>query len=512
MNYCDRSALEGRTREYWNEFDHGNIEPCTEWYITNLLPDEMACAEKRNALPTNESCDLLVFLVGHSMEPLLQSVWTYRPKRVLLILNHRYGRRMPGKMWGEMVARLITKLPYPLQIEEDSIINQSGPKEVFQCLLERIRQSEGVIVDITGAKKNMVAGAFLYAALADIPVSYVDSDDEAYDPEYRRPYGYGCRIGLLKNPYQTFALRDWERVRESYKCYKFRDAHSLLQGQHKDSGPDAILKTMARYRPESGEALQKVLKVLSCYESWNSGDYNEAAEIAGNIAGLEWPTAVEILGGKWCKAQNGKFIGGPPDFYEDNREFRAYVFDELARTRRLIEFNHDYRSAFLRAGSLNEVVMLARLVKSVQNHEEKKALLEAFQQRTPPAEILFIALRGSAGDVVKIGKKGDIWFSGAPNISVKLEKRMNPWWEKTILYTGEKGYKIFIDRRNDLTHKYFSPPLDWAEDAFAFVRANIEDLWGDSAGKAVNTDAIGWSELCRITGMEQHLPLNLTAD
>ena len=59
MNYCDRSALEGRTREYWNEFDHGNIEPCTEWYITNLLPDEMACAEKRNALPTNESCDLL---------------------------------------------------------------------------------------------------------------------------------------------------------------------------------------------------------------------------------------------------------------------------------------------------------------------------------------------------------------------------------------------------------------------------------------------------------------------
>lgn len=79
-------------------------------------------------------------------------------------------------------------------------IGAATPPHVFQALLKHLYGDSNVIVDITGAKKSMVAGAFLYAAFANVPVSYVDFDDDKFNPEHAKPYGYACRIGRLVNP------------------------------------------------------------------------------------------------------------------------------------------------------------------------------------------------------------------------------------------------------------------------------------------------------------------------
>ena len=64
------------------------------------------------------------------------------------------------------------------------------PDAVFQGLCEHVlpdRQAgKRVIVDVTGAKKSMVAGAFLFAAYADMPISYVDFDE--YDEEMQEVF------------------------------------------------------------------------------------------------------------------------------------------------------------------------------------------------------------------------------------------------------------------------------------------------------------------------------------
>lgn len=505
----DEQRLKRETEAYWDKLrrNYQYRKPVWQEYVQDLLPLEME--ERLSPKP----CHTLVLLVGHSIEPLLQAVWAYKPQELLLILNRQYGEETSGGDFAKNLRDLLSLLPEERRVLDKCIcqvIVQARPADVFRALVEQVRDREGVVVDITGAKKSMVAGAFLYAAYADVPVSYVDFEDTKYSTKYSRPYGYASYIRSFENPYTAFALRDWERVRRLYHRYRFRDARLLLGGENNDGEPGTVLKIMAKYLPDSKSAVQELATVLRCYELWDVGDYDQAVDLARRIDGFDPPTVVSVLGGRWFRAEDTKFAGGPPDFYDDTPEFRAYVYDEMARIGRLIRFNRDYRSAFLRAASLSEMVMLARLVKLVGDDPRKSDLLRSLQERTPSARSVFEVLIKPPGTVFQIGK--DIRIKkDAPEIPVTINEAMTHWWKGTHLFNGEKGWDEFIERRNDLAHKYFSVPLKWAEDALAFVRYNVEDFWGLHPG-TVNTEAIKWSELCRFTGLEQYLPPNLCVE
>ncbi len=264
MADCDKADLEKLTRKYWSD-DKG-----ADWYVVHLLPKEMACAASETRLSLDQY-DMLVLLVGHSVEPLLQSVWAYKPKQVLLVLNEWYGPGQSGNAWGQEIKRLIESLPVPHalpskpKVIEPFEVVKAGSTEVFQALLRRVPDRGGVLIDVTGAKKNMVVGAYLFAAFANVSVSYVDFDDDKYDKKYNRPYGYACQIGLLKNPYETFALRDWERVRELYGRYHFREALELLVGPSVQGEAGTILHAVKEYMPEAVGAVEKMGAVLACY-------------------------------------------------------------------------------------------------------------------------------------------------------------------------------------------------------------------------------------------------------
>ncbi len=494
----DKTTLERKTRQYWKEYDHNNPKPHLEWYVKNLLPVEM----NHVSLP-DKSYEILVLLVGFSIEPLLQAVYAYKPRKVILIVSQRYGQQ-PGKNWGNMVKDLIKKLPKPpKEVEvEDPVVVQANPQEVFRALLREVRQTKGVVIDITGAKKNMVAGAFLYAAIADVPVSYVDFADDAYDPKWGKPYGYGAQIGTLDNPYAKFALRDWERVRDLYRRYKFKDARQLLVGESSTEN-NTILATMKEYLPDSVHAIRTLEKILYCYELWDAGLYNEAAEQAAKvkkeIKEFQPPTAVERLNGKWFRTEEARFKGGWSHL--EMADLQAYVYDELERIKRLLTFNRDYRSVFLRAGSLNEVVMTIRMIALCDDDKQQQVLAKIEEKGIPWAEWLFDQF--VAGDLFK-------WHG----IEFPLAQPITPWWEKLDdnLFNGPEGWREFIHRRNELAHQYYSPPPKWAEDALRFVQANVEDFWGSDAGKIIDTQALPWSEVCQLTGLAEHLSPNLLND
>lgn len=514
----DEQRLKEKTEAHWEELRNNAENPQLVWrkYVTSLLPQEMEAMRVagRSPLEDEDKCRTLVLLVGHSIEPLLQSVWAYRPQELLLILNEWYGDES-GDDFAIGLRDLLSRLPEERQVPKDCIHQkavQPTPADVFRALVERVRDREKVVVDITGAKKSMVTGAFLYAAYANVPVSYVDFDDTAYNTKYMRPYGYASHIHSFENPYTIFALRYWERVRQLYWRYKFRDARLLLSGEDDDGKPGTLLAIMREYLPESESAIQKLAEVLRCYELWDSGDYNQAAGLARRIDGFEPPTAVSMLDGKWFRTENRRFIGGPSDFYEDTPDFQAYVHDEMARIERLIKINHDYRSAFLRAGSLNEIVILARLVYMVGNHPQKDDLVRVLQEHTPNARTVFKQLIKPCGTTVCIGK--DIWIrKDAPEITIQIPKTMNHWWKQECAspFNNESGWSRFIDRRNDLTHKYFSVPRSWANGGLGFVRANIEDLWGPQPREMI-TETIRWHNLCRLTGLYKYLSPNLCSD
>jgi hypothetical protein len=215
------------------------------------------------------------------------------------------------------------------------------------------------------------------------------------------------------------------------------------------------------------------------------------------------------LNGNWFITKEGSFDKGLANFYENTPEFQNYVYDELARIGRLIKYNHDYRSAFLRAGSLNEAVMLARLVKLVEDESKRKEMIEALQVKTPNAESVLGNLIKPEGNCVQISsKKSDISFKNAPEVKITI-KQMAEWY-KISLFDGHGDWKDFLHRRNDLAHKYYSPPRTWAEDALKFVTANVEDFWSQLMSTMVSqTTAMPWSKLIDICGISGYLPPNL---
>jgi len=507
------------TQDYWNGRGSDTLvdqmrryacEPLRRLDNQSLLQAELEWARNHDQIQT-QPCETLLLLVGFSLDPLLQSVCVYRPKKIILVLNRDYAGE-EGAVFANHVKesvgylvekQLIAQLPEFVH-DPGYVLPGDGPASVFKTLVEVLHDVPDVVIDITGGKKSMVAGTFLYAAYAGAPISYVDFD--VYDSEHRRPYGYTCRIGAIANPYEHFALREWQQVRDLYAYYKFREARKTLE--------DIWPNIKDYFLQEADSAVQTMLSVFQCYEEWDSGRYNEAKATAQAIH-LTPPDVVDERGGQWFNISRNAFTP-VSRFYEDSDEFRVYVCDELARIQRLIEHNADYRSAFLRAGSLNEVVMVARLVKLVAG-SDRTELLNAVDEKTPNARDVFRAmlnldkgLNPKSSSEIRIGN--DITFRRVPSptFTILLSSPMNHWWMKTTLFNAQNGWENFLHRRNELAHKYYSPPCEWAEDALRFVTANFEDFLGyPIADLKFNTEALPWSELCEFCGMDRYLPPEL---
>jgi hypothetical protein len=391
--------LKSHTIDYWNlkkpSAREGEDESSRiHWYITTLLPEELSYAFSQPDISPPARCDTLAVLVGHSPEPLLQAISVFEPDRLVLVLNRLYGRPgsancQTGEERGRQVHGWIGKWLAPLLERPPSEVcrctTADQPNEVFHALNDAVlhdqRAGKQVVVDITGAKKNMVAGAFLLAAYAEVQISYVDFDD--YEPRARRPYGFSCRVGVLDNPYAQFRLRDWERVRRLYQGTHFRAArHSLPGAMAAMRQHDGSKGSLGLFSREAMTAAKRLRLLLRLYEAWDDGNHRRAFRclIWLNSVPLNGqfhpPQAITALGSEWphtageWNSQEGaaRALLNRQDrleaaMFEDNRLLLAYARDELAKVRRLLDANEDNRSAFMRAAGLDEFLLKARLVR-----------------------------------------------------------------------------------------------------------------------------------------------------
>ncbi len=383
--------LKDRTREYWEK------SPGYDCYIEELLGMELREAGKDSARlrGVGKPVHTLAITVGESFEPLLQLVCVLRPQRVVLILNAFYGNT-PGEDKGRQLKRLMVKLAkasnvperFRPALEDASFelreLQRDTPTQVFRALREAMQDPRALppdghtnVIDITGAKKSMVVGAFLFAAHSGIPITYVDFDE--YNAQRGKPYGYTCRIGEIANPYEAFRLRDWEQVRRLYESYNFRTARALLSD---------VINAMAQplgeeplFAQTDVEKVGRLSALLEMYEAWENGDYATAKALRDrfSLSPDLVPSSIDELGDIWpnvsaiSDAQRAaeallnqhlalKQGAGMPSLFAQPMPLLAYVRDELAKIERLIDKNEDYRSAYLRAAGLDEFLLKARLV------------------------------------------------------------------------------------------------------------------------------------------------------
>lgn len=514
------------TNRYWDESDKSQIDEALKWYITethtvldnkSLLEAELEWARGRGRI-TAQTCRALVLLVGFSLEPLLQSVCVYQPQEIVLLLNqegyleeewHNFARHVTEAVEHLKERGLIRQMPlFPGEQQKAGYPVKGSPEAVFQKLVEVLRDETDVVIDVTGGKKSMVSGAYLYAAYSAARISYVDFDK--YDKKRRRPYGYTCIIGELDNPYRQFALRDWEQVRSLYKRYRFREARQVLE--------DRVLPVMKQFLPDSECAIQRLIKLMEYYELWDGGDLRRAKQVGQaieqDVGAFAQPSAVSELADIWFETETSRpqFKSQPQGFYGQEDKVKVYVCDELARIRRLIDYNEDYRSAFLRAGAVNEIIMVARLVAAVADPNDQRRLLDSLDKSTPPIRHIFLGLTRTN---LTIGRRNtDIRWSEGPDpaISVTQGSPMTDWWDQTMFKDdcNKQGWERLLDIRNKLAHTYLSVPREWAESALEFVRTNFKEWMSSSADCSdFTTSALPWAKVCGLTGVDNFLPPNL---
>lgn len=522
-----------RTLEYWEE------KPGYRCYIDELLGEELKAAKNDNENPrrlqgVGQPVHTLALTVGESFEPLLQTICVLRPQRIILILNQRYGNKK-GKEYGHNLSQLILylvgnqNLPEefrPQLLEKDIQIRElpaDSPTQVFRTLLEEFQKSEAQppagytnVVDITGAKKSMIAGAFFYAAHSGLPITYVDFDK--YDPDWRRPYGYTCKIGQIANPYEAFHLRDWEQVRRLYESYSFRNALAML-GKDETSGirgamawksDDTVGESL--FEKSDRDKVTVVARLFEMYEAWENGDYALAKQMRDSFnprlpddvvpwsidaLGDIWPNvaltvtanqaALELLNKHLALKQGSS---SPADsLFAQPKRLLAYVRDELAKIERLIEKNEDYRSTYLRAAALDEFLLKARLCVSWLNNS-----LDIKVANNPPVTVTNLShtdqIRGfknlvehSGADIMRetLRRRRSLNLSQV-NMEVRLRSNapsLHPYWSGTTLDMDALQHDskpCFTKLRGEAIHTHLYLPRSIAEAALELVRAAVDEF------------------------------------
>lgn len=374
--------LESKTREYWEKFKRSTQSDYNRWqhYLQetavsepdcSLFECEMAYAAHAKLLPELEAdkAITLVILVGDSFEPLLQSVWAHNPIRLVPVVNTKYPDGSNGDaQWNAICVPLEMLLKRPSRhiewkIDKLPTVKFDAPKDkkdcfkpvedkptaVFRFLEAHLKDdlkdpARRVIVDITGAKKTIVAGAFMLAAYSDTEICYVDSKKH----HEGRPFGYACHFRAVDNPLKQLALQSWNNIEKLYTKGDY--AHAL-----------AILNSAYPQR-EAGEAKQEGFQEIEHFRAylricahWDEGDIQEAAEVMEAAKLPEAlhkcvPVAVTKLKGLFPKANDSTLN---LELFTQTDKIVIYAQDEIERVKRLIQKGAS-RAAFSRAYALYE--------------------------------------------------------------------------------------------------------------------------------------------------------------
>jgi len=502
-------------------------------YIQRLLPEELNWLKDHDKIPSPS--EILVQLVGYTWNPLLISTCAYKPDILILVLNEYYGLQEGASRGDEykellkalleqkLIEKLPTIIPQPWEITTDK------PEAVFHFLqkhtLPFINAGRQVVIDITGGKKSMGSGAYLFSSYTNASVAYIDYDE--YNVEEGQPYGYKCKPGALNNPMELFKLREWYTVQQLYENYAFKSAKLLVED---------IETNLKAYFTENDQESIKVLKEwLEFYRLWDDGDYKGAWELTqqkDRVLSEIIPSAVICLHAIWpnknnlTDLKNGvKVLEGLNEInnsiYSKDKEILIYSYDELEKIKRLIR-HEDYRSVLLRAAGLNELLLRARLLRLwMQNEfvieckgkiftrnnfsgdqlaEIDKNLLEA------GATYLIRALRWEDTkkkqnyviELYKMKKFDIIPIAHRKTGGIILTK----FWKSVKPPIGFELPDDIFEFRNKAIHFCLSVPFEIAECVTNVAEANIKDFENNWIGNISLTDmkcsAVEWDKLLKI--------------
>ena len=187
-------------------------EQANQYRLAEMYLDVVEAARKNSAGVERPSFDLLVSLSGFSPETTLLAFELLEPGRLLVISSESTRSK---------VNVIHEKLKGRLEFSEfqHAYCDPVDPIEIYELVKRavRLRPTEPplrAIIDITGGKKVMSAGAALAASQLDLMMCYIDSN---FDPEMRQGVPGTERLCILPNPTALFGEKDMEAALEMFK-------------------------------------------------------------------------------------------------------------------------------------------------------------------------------------------------------------------------------------------------------------------------------------------------------
>ena len=224
-----------------------------------------------------DSCDLLISMVGFSLEPVMHTVLTIRPKHVVFVFSKDSARFRPRIKTLDYFKTLINchGEEYNPKIEQ-IILESTDTALVFSSVNNTIAQvSEGgsIAIDVTGGKKSMDVSAFLAASLFEkVEIYYVDYEE--YDSAIGYPVWGSEFLNELDNPYKQFNVREEHLIKKHWNRGDFTAARQLAEMMTETLTPEVAKRySLTKKR----DRLDEICQAASCYDAWRRFEYDMAA-------------------------------------------------------------------------------------------------------------------------------------------------------------------------------------------------------------------------------------------
>jgi CRISPR-associated protein (Cas_Cas02710) len=195
-------------------------EQANRYRLEVMYPDVVIEARKNSATVERRQVDLLVSLSGFSPETTLLAFELVEPRR-LLVISSENTRPKVNIIHDKLRDRLA------FADFQHVYVDPVDPVDIYDIVKRAVfgrRPDEApiaAIIDITGGKKVMSAGAALAASQLDLPMCYIDSE---FDPEMRQSVPGTERLCILPNPTTLFGDKDLDAAREMFRSGLFSGA------------------------------------------------------------------------------------------------------------------------------------------------------------------------------------------------------------------------------------------------------------------------------------------------
>jgi len=240
--------------QYWQSMDRSTEsqrKEAEEFYKKELMPILIEYFLQVNK-PEGE-CDALILTLGTSYEPLVFSILTLKPDRVLILYTEKSLHLL-----DDVIE--FTKLK-PSQYTATKI-GAENPLQLYReikNIYEKWNRPKNIYVDFTGGTKSMAAGCAMAGSAINAKLVYITGE---YMPFLRKPIPGSERLLYIDDPYTVFGDLEREQAISLFNKMDYISAYRIFEEL------DQRVPGTKEY-----SALKSISKA---YDSWDSLDIDGA--------------------------------------------------------------------------------------------------------------------------------------------------------------------------------------------------------------------------------------------